>query len=70
MGPVEALDEQRCTVLAGAESLELLTVWLGMLDADFQVPDSPELAARLRLVALRYNRAAAATNVRDCPDLS
>lgn len=58
VGPVEAIDEGTCTVDTGADSVEMLAVWLGMLGADFEVTNSPELAAHLRVLADRYHRAA------------
>jgi predicted DNA-binding transcriptional regulator YafY len=57
-GPVQALDENTCAVETGADSVETLAVWLGMLGADFDIPDSPELAKHLRALAERYRRAA------------
>lgn len=59
VGPVEAIDDETCAVNGGAESLEILAAWLGMLGADFTVQDSPELVVQLRLLADRYGRAAA-----------
>jgi hypothetical protein len=38
-------------------SVEDIAFWLGVLDADFDVVDSPELAAAVRRVADRYGRA-------------
>lgn len=65
VGPVEAVDALTCVVSAGAESVEMLAVWVGMLEADVEVLDSPELVARLRTVAERYQRAVdAATDPR------
>jgi predicted DNA-binding transcriptional regulator YafY len=59
VGPVEAIDDGTCAVNGGADSLEMLAAWLGMLGADFTVQDGPELIAQLRLLAARYDRAAA-----------
>jgi predicted DNA-binding transcriptional regulator YafY len=59
VGPVVAVDEHRCTVEAGSDNVELLAVWLGALGADFTVTDAPELAAQLRTLAERYQRAVA-----------
>jgi predicted DNA-binding transcriptional regulator YafY len=60
VGPVEAIDEGTCTVDTGADNVEMLAVWLGMLGADFDVTNSPELTAHLRVLADRYHRAAGA----------
>jgi predicted DNA-binding transcriptional regulator YafY len=55
---VEAIDEQTCYVDAGSDSPRTLALWLGMLDADFELEGSPELAAHLRTLGQRYLRAA------------
>jgi predicted DNA-binding transcriptional regulator YafY len=54
---VEAIDEQTCIAAVGSDSPRLLALWLGMLDADFEVGDCPELTDHLRLLAERYDRA-------------
>ena len=41
----------------GADTLETLAVYLGMLGADFEVDAPPELVAHLRELADRYRRA-------------
>jgi predicted DNA-binding transcriptional regulator YafY len=58
VGPVEAIDEHNCVIDTGSDNVELLAVWLGALGADFTVTDAPELAAHLRELAGRYQRAA------------
>lgn len=58
-GSIEALGENRCLVRVGGRSVDDLAFWLGVLDADFEVVDSPELADAVRRVARRY---AAATS--------
>jgi hypothetical protein len=58
VGPVQALDAHTCAVDLGADNVEMLAVWLGMLGADFDVTDSPDLADHLRVLADRYHRAA------------
>ena len=55
---VEAIDEQTCYVDAGSDSPRTLALWLGMLDADFELEGSPELAAHLRTLGHRDLRAA------------
>jgi predicted DNA-binding transcriptional regulator YafY len=57
VGTVEAVDEHSCILDTGADSLEIMAVYLGMLDADFVVTDPPELVAHLGLLAGRYGRA-------------
>jgi predicted DNA-binding transcriptional regulator YafY len=54
---VEAVDQHTCFVDVGSDSPEMLALYLGMLDADFEVGDSPELVERLRALAGRYRRA-------------
>jgi predicted DNA-binding transcriptional regulator YafY len=56
--PVESLGEDRSAFEPGSDDPRMLAIHLGMLDADFEVVDSPELRAALRLLAGRYQRAA------------
>jgi predicted DNA-binding transcriptional regulator YafY len=56
---VEAIDDRTCFASVGSDSPQMLALWLGMMDADFEVQDSQELADQLRLLAARYARAAA-----------
>ena len=57
-GTIEPLGEARCRVQIGARSPQDIAFWLGVLDADFEVEDSPELADAVRLISARYARAA------------
>jgi predicted DNA-binding transcriptional regulator YafY len=56
VGKVEEIDEETCILDTGADSLEILAVYLGMLDADFVVSGPPELVAQLGILAGRYAR--------------
>lgn len=56
-GSIEALDADRCRLRLGGSSVDGIAFWLGVLDADFDVVDSPELEAAVRRVAQRYARA-------------
>jgi biotin operon repressor BirA-like protein len=56
-GVVEAVDEGTCLLRTGADTLETLAVYLGMLGADFKVDEPPELVAHVRDLADRYRRA-------------
>jgi predicted DNA-binding transcriptional regulator YafY len=56
-GVVEAVTERTCLLDTGADTLETLAVYLGMLGADFEVREPPELVAHLRGLADRYRRA-------------
>jgi predicted DNA-binding transcriptional regulator YafY len=51
---VEPVDDNTCVVHAGANRVEMLALYLGMLDADFTVTEPPELVARLSKLAERY----------------
>ena len=54
---VEALDRDRCVFEPGSDHAEMLALYLGLLDADFEVVDSPELVDALRGLTARYQRA-------------
>jgi predicted DNA-binding transcriptional regulator YafY len=56
VGTVEALDEDRCVLVTGADTVQTLAVHLGMLDFDFDVTEPPELVAYLRRLSTRYAR--------------
>ena len=53
---VEPLGEDRCAFEPGSDHPEMLALYLGMLDADFEIVDSPELADALRTLTSRYRR--------------
>jgi predicted DNA-binding transcriptional regulator YafY len=57
VGAVVAIDERTCSLSTGSDSAEMLAAWLGMLGADFEVTDSPELVAALRNLAERFRAA-------------
>lgn len=54
---VEAVDEGRCVLSVGADTPGLLAVYLGMLEADFEVTGPPELVERVGALADRFARA-------------
>jgi predicted DNA-binding transcriptional regulator YafY len=54
---VESLGDGRCAFEPGSDHPEMLALYLGMLDADFEIVDSPELVDALRKLAERYQRA-------------
>jgi predicted DNA-binding transcriptional regulator YafY len=54
---VEPVDEHTCMVDAGSDTPQMLAVYLGMLDLDFEVGEPPELVEQLRRLADRYRRA-------------
>jgi predicted DNA-binding transcriptional regulator YafY len=51
---VEPVDEETCAVYAKANTIEMLTLYLGMMDADFTVTEPPELVDRLRKMSERF----------------
>ncbi|MFI7428292.1 helix-turn-helix transcriptional regulator [Micromonospora sp. NPDC049836] len=58
VGTVEPAGDTACLLHTGADRLETIAVWLGLLDLDFTVEDPPELTDLLRTLAERYLRAA------------
>ena len=52
-----SLGEDRCAFEPGSDHPEMLALYLGMLDADFEIVDAPELVDALRKLASRYQRA-------------
>lgn len=60
VGTVEAIDDGTCILEAGANSVETMAVYLGMLDADFSVTEPPELVEHVRRLATRYGASTAA----------
>ncbi|MDF2807323.1 MAG: DNA-binding transcriptional regulator, partial [Cellulosimicrobium sp.] len=56
VGVVERVDERTCVLDTGADTVETLGAYLGLLDADFEVTGPPELVAHLRRLTARYAR--------------
>ena len=56
VGVVETVDDGHCVLVTGADSIETVAVWIGMLGIDFHVNGPPELVAHLRVLARRYQR--------------
>jgi predicted DNA-binding transcriptional regulator YafY len=54
---VQSLGEDRCAFEPGSDHPQMLALYLGMLDKDFEIVDSPELVDALRILAGRYQRA-------------
>jgi predicted DNA-binding transcriptional regulator YafY len=54
---VESLGGDRCAFEPGSDHPEMLALYLGLLDADFTIVDSPELMDALGRLARRYQRA-------------
>jgi predicted DNA-binding transcriptional regulator YafY len=57
VGLLEAVDERTCVLDTGADTLDTLAVYLGMLGVDFEVSEPPELVEYVRKLADRYRRA-------------
>jgi predicted DNA-binding transcriptional regulator YafY len=57
VGVVEALDDDTCVLVTGADTVETVAVYIGMLGLDFTVTEPPELVAHLSTLAKRYARA-------------
>jgi len=57
VGVVESIDDGRCVLVTGADSLETIAVYIGMLGLDFEVTEPPALVAHLSTVGERYLRA-------------
>jgi predicted DNA-binding transcriptional regulator YafY len=51
---VTAVDDNTCVIDVGSDTPQMLAVYLGMLDADFEAHEPPELVTYLRTVAKRY----------------
>lgn len=54
---IEDLGPDRCAFEPGSDHVEMLALYLGLLGADFEAIDSPELVAACRDLAQRYDRA-------------
>jgi predicted DNA-binding transcriptional regulator YafY len=57
VGVVESVDETTCVLVTGADSLELIAVYIGMLGLDFRVTEPAGLVEHLRVLGERYRRA-------------
>jgi predicted DNA-binding transcriptional regulator YafY len=57
-GELTEIDASSCALETGSDDPAALLRYLSMLDLDFSVADSPELAAEARRLAERYRRAA------------
>jgi predicted DNA-binding transcriptional regulator YafY len=47
-----------CVIAVGSDTPRMLAVYIGLLDADFEVTGPPELLAQLEILAARFARAA------------
>jgi predicted DNA-binding transcriptional regulator YafY len=60
VGTIEPIDAESCVVDMGADTVETLAVYLGMLGADFEVDRDSDLARQLDRLAERYRSAVSA----------
>jgi predicted DNA-binding transcriptional regulator YafY len=56
-GTVEPVDGHTCVFATGADTIDTLAVYLGLLGVDFTVTGPPELVAHLQELSARYARA-------------
>jgi predicted DNA-binding transcriptional regulator YafY len=54
--------EHGCRVAVGSDTPGMLAVYIGLMDADFEVTEPPELVAELEKLAARYARAVGRTS--------
>jgi len=54
---VEPINDSSCLVHARSNSIEMLALYLGLLDAEFSVDEPPELVSQLGKLAERFARA-------------
>jgi predicted DNA-binding transcriptional regulator YafY len=57
VGVVEAIDDSTCVLVTGADTVETVAVYVGMLGLDFTVTEPPELVAEVKTLAKRYANA-------------
>jgi predicted DNA-binding transcriptional regulator YafY len=66
VGVVEPRDGDTCVLFTGADSLDTIAAYVGMLRFDFTVESPPELLPLLQAIGDRYQRAVTASTAR-CP---
>lgn len=59
VGVVEAIGDAECVLVTGADSVETIAVYIGMLGMPFRVTEPPELVEAVRTLGERYAAAAA-----------
>ncbi len=67
-GMLEALDQHTCVLHTGASSLDTLSIYLALIDFDFEVREPPELIERVRWLAERFTRATKRMGSASVPD--
>ncbi|WP_350347596.1 WYL domain-containing protein [Agromyces sp. G08B096] len=61
VGAVEAVSDSESVLVTGADSLDTVAAYIGMLNMEFTVDSPPELVPLLRAIGERYLRTAAAS---------
>jgi predicted DNA-binding transcriptional regulator YafY len=54
---IEPIDDDTCVLVTGADTVETVAVYIGMLGLDFTATEPPELVAHLKTLAKRYANA-------------
>jgi predicted DNA-binding transcriptional regulator YafY len=54
LGTITAVDDASCLLETGADNLEMLAGYLGLLGADFSVTEPQELVTAVRTLAARF----------------
>lgn len=57
VGVVESVDADHCVLVTGADSVEMIAVYIGLLGLGFHVSDPPDLVAAVAALGERYRRA-------------
>ncbi len=57
VGTVEVIDDHTCTLVTGADGVDVIAVYVSLLGVDFDVTEPPELVEYVRTLAGRYARA-------------
>ena len=57
VGVVERVDDGHCVLVTGADSVEMIAVYIGLLGLDFHVTEPPGLVEAVAVLGERYRRA-------------
>ena len=57
VGVVESVDAEHCVLVTGADSVEIVAVYIGMLGLDFHVTEPPALVEAVAALGERYSHA-------------
>ena len=64
VGVVESLDAERCVLVTGADSVEIIAAYIGMLGLDFHVTEPQELVEAVARLGERYRNALPAASAK------